>query len=410
MENLPSSKKIILYLFLGFLVGSYIDKADSLLGINFYEVFDLVGLIFLNALKMIVIPLIMSSLIYNISSFQNSSDLSSIGLKAIAFYITTSFFAILVGITYVNIIQPGLLNGFGAANLVGLDSNQGLNSIISSQDDFSLKNFLLGIFTGNIFFSIAGGNMLFIILFSIFFGLAIRSSKSQSMKIIKSFCEGFYLIFVKLMNYILFFTPYAVFCLIAKTAVNFNADSYMIIINFIITVGLALFTHALIIHPLILYSFKRRVVEHFSGMSSALLFAFSSSSSVATIPVTTKCLVEKLKYDQKKVNFIVPIGATINMDGTALFECVAVIFIAQLYGIDLTYVDQFLIISLALITSVGVAGIPSASFVAIIVILSAVGLPFEAVGLILGIDRILDMLRTSVNVLGDSCCVCVVGK
>ena len=145
-------------------------------------------------------------------------------------------------------------------------------------------------------------------------------------------------------------------------------------------------------------------------MSSALLFAFSSSSSVATIPVTTKCLVENLKHDQKKVNFIVPIGATINMDGTALFECVAVIFIAQLYGIDLTYVDQFLIISLALITSVGVAGIPSASFVAIIVILSAVGLPFEAVGIILGIDRILDMLRTSVNVLGDSCCVSVVGK
>ena len=410
MKNLPSSKKILFYLFLGFLVGSYIDKSDALLGINFYSIFDLVGAIFLNSLKMIVIPLIMAGLIYNISSFQSKDDLSSLGIRAITFYIATSFIAILVGITYVNIIQPGLLNGSGAANLVGLNSNQNLDSIINSQENFSLKNFLLSIFTGNIFYSIAGGNMLFIIIFSIFFGLAIRSSDIKSIKTIKSFWEGIYLIFLKLMNFILFFTPYAVFCLIAKAAVNFNADSYMVIINFFVTVSLALLTHALIVYPLILYFFKRNTYEHFLGMSSAVLFAFSSSSSVATIPVTTKCLVEKLKYDEKKVNFIVPIGATINMDGTALFECVAVIFIAQLYGVDLTYVDQFLIISLELITSIGVAGIPSASFVAIIVILSSVGLPFEAVGIILGTDRILDMLRTSVNVFGDSCCVSVIGK
>lgn len=166
----------------------------------------------------------------------------------------------------------------------------------------------------------------------------------------------------------------------------------------------------LIFYPLVLYIFKRNIYQHFKGMSSALLVAFSSSSSVATIPVTTKCLIDDLNYKEDRVNFIIPLGATINMDGTALFECVAVIFIAQLYGIDLTYIDQFLILSLALITSIGVAGIPSASFVAIIVILSAVGLPIEAVAIILGIDRVLDMLRTSVNVFGDSCCVSVVGK
>ena len=145
-------------------------------------------------------------------------------------------------------------------------------------------------------------------------------------------------------------------------------------------------------------------------MSSALLVAFSSSSSMAAIPVTTKCLIENLNYKNERVNFIIPLGATINMDGTALFECVAVIFIAQLYGVDLNYIDQFLILSLALVTSIGVAGIPSASFVAIIVILSAVGLPLEAVGIILGVDRVLDMFRTSVNVFGDSCCVSVLGK
>jgi Na+/H+-dicarboxylate symporter len=212
------------------------------------------------------------------------------------------------------------------------------------------------------------------------------------------------------MNYILVFTPYAVFCLVAKSAIDFDSQSYVILMNFFITVIVGLLIHMLIFYPLVLYFFKRNIISHFKGMSSAILFAFSSSSSVATIPVTTKCLIDKLKFKQEKVNFIIPIGATINMDGTALFECVAVIFIAQLYGVDLSYIDQFLVLSLALITSVGVAGIPSASFVAIVVILSTVGLPLEAVGIILGIDRVLDMLRTSVNVFGDSCCVSVVAK
>ena len=156
--------------------------------------------------------------------------------------------------------------------------------------------------------------------------------------------------------------------------------------------------------------FKVNVIKHFKGVSQALLVAFSTSSSVATIPVTLRCLIEKLSYKEDKVNFIIPIGATINMDGTALFECVVVIFIAQLYGIDLSFIEQLLILLLALITSIGVAGIPSASFVAIIVILGAVGLPFEAVGIIIGIDRLLDMLRTSVNVYGDTCCVSIVAK
>jgi Na+/H+-dicarboxylate symporter len=173
---------------------------------------------------------------------------------------------------------------------------------------------------------------------------------------------------------------------------------------------LGLSIHLLFFYSIVLFLFKRNIFEHFKGMSSALLVAFSSSSSMAAIPVTTKCLIENLNYKNERVNFIIPLGATINMDGTALFECVAVIFIAQLYGVDLNYIDQFLILSLALVTSIGVAGIPSASFVAIIVILSAVGLPLEAVGIILGVDRVLDMFRTSVNVFGDSCCVSVLGK
>ena len=410
MEKLPSSKLIFLFLFLGFFSGIYLDKNDSFLGFNYYNFFELFGSIFINSLKMIVVPLIMSSLIFNIASFKSTNDLSGLGFKTILFYVFTSLVAITIGIFVVNIVQPGLFDGGGGAKILGLASSDNLNFMVNSQDNYSLSYFLLNIFSGNIFLSIANGNMLFVILFSIVFGLAIRSSSSKSMDTIRFFWEGIYLVFLKIMRYILFFMPFGVFCLVAKTVISFNPDSYIILSNFFITVIIALLIHMLIFYPLVLYIFKRNIYQHFKGMSSALLVAFSSSSSVATIPVTTKCLIDDLNYKEDRVNFIIPLGATINMDGTALFECVAVIFIAQLYGIDLTYIDQFLILSLALITSIGVAGIPSASFVAIIVILSAVGLPIEAVAIILGIDRVLDMLRTSVNVFGDSCCVSVVGK
>jgi Na+/H+-dicarboxylate symporter len=405
MEKIPSSKIIFIFLFLGFMTGLLIDVEDNFLGINIYNLLNLMGQIFLNSLKMIVVPLIMSSLIYNISSFSSTNDLSNLGIKTIVFYLVTSFSAVIIGITVVNIVQPGLINGVGAANIVGLSTDYNISEFVNSQDSYSLNSFLLNIFSGNIFYSIGNGNMLFIIFFSIVFGLALRSSSSNSINTIKNFWEGMYHIFLKIMSYILFFTPYGVFCLVAKATINFSPDSYIILLSFFSTVIIGLLLHMFVFYPLVLFVFKRNILDHFNGMSSALLMAFSSSSSLATIPVTTKCLINKLNYKEEHVNFIIPFGATINMDGTALFECVAVIFIAQLYGVDLSYVDQFLVLSLALITSIGVAGIPSASFVAIIVILSSVGLPLEAVGIILGIDRVLDMLRTSVNVFGDSCCV-----
>ena len=410
MDRLPSSKVIFLFLFLGFLTGFYLERTDIFFGINFYDVFDLFATIFINSLKMIVVPLIMSSLIFNISAFSSTSDISGLGLRSIFFYLSTSFIAIIIGIFVVNFIQPGIINGEGAAHIIGLSSDYEIETLVNSRDNYSIGTFFLNIFSGNIFFSIANGNMLFIILFSVIFGIAIRSSKFENIKVIKGFWEGMYFIFLKIMRYILFFMPYGVFCLVVKTTIDFDPESYLILSNFFLTVIFGLLIHLLLFYPLILYIFKRNIIEHFKGMTSALLVAFSSSSSVATIPVTTKCLIEDLNYKEERVNFIIPLGATINMDGTALFECVAVIFIAQLYGIELSYFNQFLILVLALITSVGVAGIPSASFVAILVILSAVGLPFEAVGIILGIDRILDMLRTSVNVFGDSCCVSVLGK
>ena len=410
MEKLPSTKIIILSLFLGLITGSILTKSSTLFGFNVYEIVDVSGQIFLNALKMIVIPLIMSSLIFNIAKFENVEGLSLISIKTVLFYILSSFVAILIGITIVNLVSPGLSEGIGAGSLLGLNNKSEIDLIINSQNEYTLSSFFLKIFSGNIFTSIASGKMLFIILFSILIGISIRSIKSKSMDVIKDFWEGTYLIFIKIMYLILFFTPFGIFFLVTKASMSFEAESYVILSKFFLTVISSLMIHMFVFYSLILMIFKVNVIEHFKGVSQALLMAFSTSSSVATIPVTLRCLIEKLSYKEDKVNFIIPIGATINMDGTALFECVVVIFIAQLYGIDLSFIEQLLILSLALITSIGVAGIPSASFVAIIVILGAVGLPFEAVGIIIGIDRLLDMLRTSVNVYGDTCCVSVVTK
>ena len=410
MEKLPSTKIIILSLFLGLITGSILTKSSTLFGFNVYEIVDVSGQVFLNALKMIVIPLIMSSLIFNIAKFENVEGLSLISIKTVLFYILSSFVAILIGITIVNLVSPGLSEGIGAGSLLGLNNKSEIDLIINSQNEYTLGSFFLKIFSGNIFTSIASGKMLFIILFSILIGISIRSIKSKSMDVIKDFWEGTYLIFIKIMYLILFFTPFGIFFLVTKASMSFEAESYVILSKFFLTVISSLMIHMFVFYSLILMIFKVNVIKHFKGVSQALLMAFSTSSSVATIPVTLRCLIEKLNYKEDKVNFIIPIGATINMDGTALFECVVVIFIAQLYGIDLSFIEQLLILLLALITSIGVAGIPSASFVAIIVILGAVGLPFEAVGIIIGIDRLLDMLRTSVNVYGDTCCVSVVAK
>ena len=410
MEKLPSTKIIILSLFLGLITGSILTKSSTVFGFNVYEIVDVSGQVFLNALKMIVIPLIMSSLIFNIAKFENVEGLSLISIKTVLFYILSSFAAILIGITIVNLVSPGLSEGIGAGSLLGLNSKSEIDLIINSQSEYTLSSFFLKIFSGNIFTSIASGNMLFIILFSILVGISIRSIKSKSIDVIKDFWEGIYLIFIKIMYLILFFTPFGIFFLVTKASMSFEPESYVILSKFFLTVISSLMLHMFVFYSLILMIFKVNVIKHFKGVSQALLVAFSTSSSVATIPVTLRCLIEKLSYKEDKVNFIIPIGATINMDGTALFECVVVIFIAQLYGIDLSFIEQLLILLLALITSVGVAGIPSASFVAIIVILGAVGLPFEAVGIIIGIDRLLDMLRTSVNVYGDTCCVSVIAK
>tara|TARA_B100000686_G_scaffold338010_1_gene409932 strand:- start:986 stop:2215 length:1230 start_codon:yes stop_codon:yes gene_type:complete len=400
-----SVRIILISIILGFFVGNIIETKSI-----FYEIIDTIGIIFINSLKMIVVPLIMASLISSITSMKKSEKIAPLGISTIVYYFLTSLIAVTVGLIVVNTIKPGILNGEKTSEVFGLSSaDPSFNTeIVSSDHTFS--DFFTSIVPSNILDSIVSGNMLAIIFFSIIFGVVLRTLPRAKSTFLINFWDSIYLVIFNIMKIFLSFMPIGVFCLIAKSSANFDTDAYTILLKFIITVTLSLFIYGFLVLPLILKIFKVNPVQHYKNVFPALLMAFSSSSSMATIPETTRCLIDNSKVPKKIVSFVVPLGATINMDGTALFECVAVIFIAQIYGVDLTYIDQFLILFIALLTSVGVAGVPAASFVAIIIILSTVGLPLEAVGFLLGIDRLLDMSRTSVNVLGDTCCTKIISK
>tara|TARA_B100000287_G_scaffold339693_1_gene325950 strand:- start:926 stop:2017 length:1092 start_codon:yes stop_codon:yes gene_type:complete len=359
---------------------------------------------------MIVVPLIMASLISSITSMKKSEKIAPLGISTIIYYFLTSLIAITVGLILVNIIKPGILNGEKTSEIFGLNSANSSLAVENISGEQTISDFFTSIIPSNILEGIVSGNMLAIIFFSIIFGVVLRNLPKTKGEFLINFWESIYLVIFNVMKIFLSFMPIGVFCLIAKSSANFDTDAYTILLKFIITVMLSLFIYGFLILPVILKIFKVDPIQHYKNVFPALLMAFSSSSSMATIPETTRCLIDNSKVPKKIVSFVVPLGATINMDGTALFECVAVIFIAQIYGVDLTYVDQFLILFIALLTSVGVAGVPAASFVAIIIILSTVGLPLEAVGLLLGIDRLLDMSRTSVNVLGDTCCTKIISK
>ena len=365
-------------------------------GIEKY-LFNLGGQIFKNLLLLIVVPLVFFSLVSGISSLSNMVKLGSIASKTVVLYLTTTAFAVIIAIFFGWVF-----------NISGYEGEVG--SFNAPSGEASLYDTVLRIFPNNIFGAFVENNMLGIVFISILFGIALNLTDDLTDNLSKNF-ERLNIVFMKIVLIIMSFAPIGVFCLMGSYVMDHGLNIFGDLIQYVLILIFVLFFHLIFTYSLILKIFANlNPIIFFKKMRNVALFAFSTSSSAATIPVTLKTVTDDLGVKKDVSSFVIPVGATINMDGTALFECVAVIFIAQLYGIELSYIDQFLVLALALITSIGVAGIPSASFVAILVILSAVGLPFEAVGIILGIDRVLDMLRTSVNVFGDSCCVSVLGK
>ncbi len=381
---------------IGLLIGIFIGYFFS----DYTHYVRWMGDIFLRSLKMIIVPLLLTSIMSGIINIGNPAGLGKIGLKTMGYYLVTSLLAIITGLLIVNLVQPGI----GA----DLGFNQPVEGLEAASANFGQT--LLNVVPENIFRAFSNTEMLSIIFFVFLAGIfATRLSEPYAGVIKLGVNAGFELI-MKITNFVIRFTPLGVLAIIAGV-VSDNMSEPGALAGVMQRMGLymlsvisALVIHAFITLPLLLrYIVKVNPLKHFRSMSIPLVTAFSTSSSSATLPLTLEALQTKGGVSNKISSFVLPLGATVNMDGTALYECVAAIFIAQAYGVDLSFLQQILVVFTALLASIGAAGIPTAGLVMITVILSAVGLPLEGVGLIIAVDRILDMFRTAVNVWSDSC-------
>ena len=376
--------QILIALFLGIIVGSIFG--ERILWISF------LGDIFLRLLKMIIVPLIIASIISGVTSVGSAKKLGKLGAKTFIYYISTSLLAIITGLVLVNVVQPGT-----GADLGLEEAPTGLTTIDSPVD------ILYRLIPVNPVAAMAAGEILPMIFFCIIFGYFVtRLPESSRFQITKLF-ETFFEIMMKMAGAIIMLAPIGVFGLMVKIVAKTGFSAFAPLLSYMWVVAGGLLIHALITLPLIL-TFVARIkpLEFFRIMSDALPTAFSTSSSSATLPLTITSVEKKAGVSNKVSSFVLPLGATINMDGTALYECVGAIFIAQAYGIDLSAMQQVIIVMTALLASIGAAGIPMAGLVMMSIILNAVGLPPEGVGLIIAVDRVLDMMRTTVNVWSDS--------
>jgi proton glutamate symport protein len=355
------------------------------------------GDIFLRALKMVIIPLIFSSIISGVTSMGEGKNIGRLGIKTLSYYLVTSTLAILTGLIIVNLVKPGVGVDLGFTQSVeGLTDKAG-----------SVKDILYRLVPENIVDAMAQGTILSVIFFAIIFGFFITKVDSKYKESLTTFFDAIFEVMMKITLFIIKFTPLGIFGIVANEVARnseqlANIAGSLAIYSLCVIAGLAI--HAFIILPLIVRVIgKAKPFTHFRNMATPLLTAFSTSSSSATLPLTMEALEHKSGVSNKVTSFTLPLGATINMDGTALYECVAAMFIAQAYGVDLSFTQQALVVVTALLASIGAAGIPMAGLVMITVVLTAIGLPLEGIGLILAVDRILDMLRTAVNVWSDSC-------
>jgi Na+/H+-dicarboxylate symporter len=395
--------QILIALVLAVLVGALLDPATTLLGISLNSVFNFVGTLFLNALKMLIVPLIMSSIIVGMMEIQPDA-LGRLGYKTLIYYAASSLVAILIGLLVVNMLQPGIADDEPVREMIGLSADTGdVIERVEGKGSGDLAEVFIRMIPENIVSAAAQGKMLGLIFFSLLFGFFISRVKGKPGETLKNFWNGLLDVMMQMTEWVMLFAPIGVFALVAKVLMASGLDAFKPLAVFFITVLIALAIHLLLVMPAVL-KFIARVspAAHFRAMMPALLTAFSTSSSSATLPITIDCVENRAGVSNRVSGFTLPLGATVNMDGTALYECVAAMFIAQAYGLSLDLTTQFTIVLIALLTSIGVAGIPSASLVAITIILAAIGLPVEAIGMILVVDRVLDMCRTAVNVFSDS--------
>ncbi len=418
MRKLALHWQILIAIVFAAIVGSIVKQfttetvTPSLLGVSYVSMFDYVGSIFLNALKMIIVPLIASSIIVGVAGIGSGGNIGQLGWRTLLFYGSTTLAAILIGLIVINTIAPGVVDGEPAGDILALDTPaEDISERIEGKGAGDVAEVFKRMIPPNIVMAAAEGQMLGLIFFAILFGYFMTHLQHDYAEPLFKFWNGVFHVMMKMTELIMKFAPIGVFGLIAGVVAETGFAAARPLAVFALAVVAALLLHSVITLPLLLRFIGR--VKPFAtmrAMSPALLTAFSTSSSSATLPVTMDTLEEKVGVSNEVSSFVLPLGATVNMNGTALYECAAAMFLAQAYGLELSFGVQFTIVMIALLTSIGVAGVPSASLVAIAIILKAVGLPIEAIGVLMVFDRVLDMCRTSVNIWGDACCATIVAR
>jgi Na+/H+-dicarboxylate symporter len=402
--RLPLHWQIVIALVLGIVAGFLLGEAASYL--------EFMGVIFMHSLLMIMAPLVFSSIVVGISGVGNPAKLGKLGGKTLLYFLTTTFVSVIIGLVLVNAIHPGskdlmpeLVKAYGT-------SERQQQVAAAKEQATTFYDFFLNLIREclrNPFEALAQLKVLGIVFFAILFG-GVLATLGDSGKPVLRFFDGVNEAMHKLTGLVMRIAPLGVFALMAKAvaAGGLHVLGSLLLYSLTVLVGLAI--HSMLVLPSLLRLFGRvPVARYASGMKTALLTAFSSASSSATLPITMKS-AEDMGVSRKTAGFVLPIGATINMDGTALYEAVAAMFIAQVYGIPLGAGQQVVIFLTATLAAIGAAGIPSAGTVTMIMVLTAVGLPIEGVGLILAVDRMLDMCRTAVNVWGDAVGAAIIAR
>ena len=391
------TKKIIVAMILGIITGvflnifSYDTSLSDFIVINF---FNIVSDLFISALKLVIIPLIFFSIVCGIISLSDDTSLSRLGIKTLSLYLITTIIAISLGLLFSSFIdyEPILLSN--------LETNVSIDNIKTESN----------IFPTNIFQSLSDGNIIHLLIFSVLIGIAASKVKDNAKTFINYFHE-FNTVINELVKIIISFTPIAVYCILSKTFATQGLETLTPLMGYFFTVVFVLLIHFFITFSLLLKTFTNlNPKQFFINIKEVIVFTFSTSSSSASIPFTLKAATEKCGINKSISSFTIPLGATINMDGTAIMQGCATFFLASLYGIDLGMNEILTIVVTATIASIGTAGIPSAGIIMLTVIFTQIGIPLEGITLLLGVDRLLDMMRTSINVSGDLCISCIVAS
>ena len=372
------------------------------------------GTLFVNLLKLIAMPLVFASLVTGIASLADVTKLSRMGGRTIGIYLLTTVISITIGLVVVNVLEPGKsLPPEVSADLQAsyVDEIEGRADTIDSVRERGPLQPMVDIVPQNIMAALSQNiRMLQVVFFALFFGVCLVLVPNENTNVIKSFIQGMNDVIIKMVDLIMYIAPVGVFALIAGTITAVAGDNIQTVLSLLSSLGfytmvviLGLVLHVLLVYCTFVHFFTRfSLKEFFVGIAPAQLLAFSTSSSAATLPVTMECVEDNLGVKNEVASFVLPLGATINLDGTALYQAVATVFIAQALGMELDLAAQLTIVLTALLASIGTAPVPAAGIIMLVIVLESVGVPSSGIALILGVDRILDMVRTATNVTGDS--------